>query len=183
MVGTISDWNTCRTLQRGKRRKRTPRSVYSPRRWEYLSMYEYQRVSVSLNKFIKKLFRWRVLLCHNLEPHQSQSNLPIVTLILIVTVHNLSALSGFLSIYLPVEILVSSLADTVTCDHRSLRHICRTAFLSLSLSPWSVWRDVSGAVSPALPLPPRHDCDRPDRLDWGSLGSLPTRTLITDKQD
>ena len=75
-----------------------------------------------------------MLLCHNLEPHQSQSNLPIVTLILIVTVHNLSALSGFLSIYLPVEILVSSLADTVTCDHRSLRHICRR-LSSLSLCP------------------------------------------------
>ena len=98
-----------------------------------------------------------MLLCHNLEPHQSQSNLPIVTLILIVTVHNLSALSGFLSIYLPVEILVSSLADTVTCDHRSLRHICRR-LSSLSLSPWSVlsmtwcvWSCVSCSTSTSSP--------------------------------
>ena len=96
-----------------------------------------------------------MLLCHNLEPPQSQSNIPTVTLILIATVQWLSALSGFLSIYLPVEILVSSLADTVTCDHRSLRHICRMAFLSLSLSPlsmtWCVWSCVSCSTSTSSP--------------------------------
>ena len=77
-----------------------------------------------------------MLLCHNLEPPQSQYNVPTVT------VHNLSTLSGFLSIYLPVEILVSSLADTVTCDHRSLRHICRMAFLSVSVPLLSAQYDV-----------------------------------------